>query len=84
VCARSEVRPLSLPDHLAGRPIAELVHLSFAPEGWAATLPSATPGIVEESELDALVETTRTAMALVMGTGFDAPRGEIVMPAPPP
>lgn len=82
VCAGSEVRTLSLPDHLAGRPISELVHLSFAPEAWAATLPSATPGIVEESELDALVETTRAAMAAVMGTGFDAPRGEIVMPAP--
>lgn len=83
-CEGSEVRPLSIPDHLAGRAISELVHLSFAPEGWATTLPSATPGIVEEAELDAMVETTRTAMALVMGTGFDAPRGEIVMPASPP
>ncbi len=79
-CGDTEVRPLRIADHFAGRPMSELVHMWFAPEGWAERLPSAQPGRVDERELDALVEATRASMAEVMGAGFDSPRGAIVMP----
>lgn len=85
VCDGTEERPLALSTHVGGRAIAELVHVTWAPESWARDggLPAADVTSVPESELDALVERTHVAMTDALGQGFDAPRGEIAA-APPP
>jgi len=72
-CGPTRARPLAIPDDVGGLSAAQVTHLSWMPEGWAATSFPGGVRRVDERELDELTRGVHEAMIPVFGEGFDAP-----------
>jgi hypothetical protein len=80
-CAGARTRPLHVPSGIGHVEAADVVSMTWAPEGWGDDLPYADPDrrVVDVRSLDALVAEVHAMFEAELGPGFDQP-GPIAAP----